>query len=151
MGQDSSGSYALSDTKNNILGIALEGYLKAIQDVINRDLVPQTLALNGWRFSAEDMPKLQFGEVEARNLDDLSKFVQRTAASGALSVDTKLDNALRKAADLPEADYGSPMPASANEGNTSRSGDGLTEGMPSGTGDADGSNGDDSVSNNENA
>lgn len=149
MGQDAAGSYALSDSKNNILALALEGYLKTIADVINRDLVPQTLALNGYRFSADEMPKIVFGEIEDRDLDVLSKFIQRTAATGVLSKDKKLDAAIRKMADLPEPDYDDPMPV--EEGGESRSGDGMTQGMPNGTGDSDGDSGDDSIDNAENA
>jgi len=149
LGQDSGGSYALGDSKNNILSIALEGYLKAISDVINRDLIPQTLALNGWRFSAEQMPKMQFGEIEQRDLDVLSKYLQRTAATGLISPDTKLEQSLRDIADLPDADYDKPMPNQADP--QSRSGDGMSQGMPNGTGDSNGDSGDDSVSNNENA
>jgi len=149
LGQDSAGSYALSDSKNNILALALEGYLKTISDVINRDLVPQTLALNGWRFSAEEMPKITYGDIEDRDLDVLSKYIQRVSAVGAISSDKKLDAALRKAANLPEPDYDDPMPV--NEGNESRSGDGMTGGLNNGVGDSSGDSGDDSIDNAENA
>ncbi|QDP66584.1 MAG: putative portal protein [Prokaryotic dsDNA virus sp.] len=149
IGQDSAGSYALSDSKNNILALALEGYLKTISDVINRDLVPQTLAMNGWKFSAEEMPKITFGDIEDRDLDVLSKYLQRVAATGLIFKDKKLDAAIRKAANLPEADYDDPMPE--QDSGDSRSGSGLSEGMPNGTGDSDGDSGDDSIDNAENA
>lgn len=149
LGQDSAGSYALSDSKNNILALALEGYLKTISDVINRDLVPQTLALNGWRFSAEEMPKITYGDIEDRDLDVLSKYLQRVAATGLIFKDKKLDSAIRKAANLPEADYDDPMPQ--QDAGESKSGSGLVEGMPNGTGDSSGDSGDDSIDNAENA
>jgi len=148
IGQDSAGSYALSDSKNNLLALALESYLKTIQDVINRELVPQTLAINGWNFDAKQMPKLTFGEIEDRDLDDLGKYIQRVAAVGALSKDKKLDAALRKAANLPEADYDDPMPV--QEEAQSKAGSGMVEGLPNGEGES-AEGGDDSVGNSENA
>lgn len=149
LGQDSTGSYALSDSKNNILALALEGYLKTISDVINRDLVPQTLAMNGYNFKASEMPQITYGDIEDRDLDELSKYIQRVSAVGAISVDRKLDAALRKAANLPEPDYDSPMPE--QDTGESRSGDGMSQGMPNGTGDSSGDSGDDSIDNAENA
>ena len=104
VGQDAAGSYALSDSKNNILALTLESYLKTIEDVLNRELVPQTLAINGWRFSDKEMPRLTFGKIEDRDLDDLGKYIQRIAAVGALSKDKSLDAELRKIANLPEPD-----------------------------------------------
>ena len=148
VGQDAAGSYALSDSKNNILALTLESYLNTIADVINRDLVPQTLAVNGWKFSDKEMPRLTFGKIEDRDLDDLGKFVQRVMAVGAMSADKNLDKALRDISNLPCPNYDEPMPD--NEGNTSRSGDGMSEGLPNGTGDAS-EGGDDSVGNTENA
>lgn len=148
MGQDSVGSYALSDTKNNILALSLEYYLNIFADVINRELVPQTLALNGWTFESGEMPKITFGKIEDRNLEDLGKFIQRTMSVGAISSDKGLDAALKKIAELPEPDYDSPMPVSEN--NNSRAGDGMAKGSGNGTSNSASPN-DNSVGNNENA
>lgn len=147
MGQDSVGSYALSDTKNNILALSLEYYLNIFADVINRDIVPQTLALNGWTFEAGEMPKITFGKIEDRNLEDLGKFIQRTKSVGAISADKGLDKALRKIAELPEPNYDDPIPVT--EGSQSRAGDGMKTAGSGTSNDVGGS--DESVSNNENA
>lgn len=124
LGQDGSGSYALSDNKNNVLSLSLEYYLNIIADVINRDLVPQTLALNGWKFKASDMPKFAFGDVDDRNLEELGKFIQRTVSVKAMSQDKGLDAELRRVARLPLPDYDNPMPV-VDTGD-SRAGDGMT-------------------------
>lgn len=146
MGQDSVGSYALSDTKNNILALSLEYYLGIFADVINRDLVGQTLALNGWTFNAENIPKITFGKIEDRNLEELGKYIQRAVSVGAISTDKNLDAELRKVANLPEPDYESPMPIT--EQSSSRAGDGMKT-AGTGTSSKPGG-GDDSTSNNEN-
>jgi len=145
VGQDSAGSYALSDSKNNILALTLESYLTTMEDVLNRELVPQTLAINGWSFDDQEMPRLTFGKIEDRDLDDLSKYIQRAVSVNAISVDKSLDEALRKIANLPEPDYDNPMPANET---ISRASDGFTT---AGEGTSDGISDDPSVGNNENA
>lgn len=145
VGQDAAGSYALSDSKNNILALTLESYLKTIEDVLNRELVPQTLAINGWRFSDKEMPRLTYGKIEDRDLDDLGKFIQRAVSVNSISVDRTLDEALRKIANLPEPDYDNPMPVNETK---SRAGDGYKS---AGEGTSDGFSDDPSVGNTENA
>lgn len=105
LGQDSSGSFALSDNMNNLLAFGVEHNLQIITDQINVDLIPQTLALNGWFFEQEDMPRLVYGDIAPRSLDEVSKYVQRTVSSGAMTIDKGLDKALRKIGDLPDNDY----------------------------------------------
>ncbi|MCP4392705.1 MAG: hypothetical protein GY804_00265 [Alphaproteobacteria bacterium] len=105
LGQDASGSFALSDNMNNMLGFAVQHNLDILRDQINIDLVPQTLAINGWLFEEEDMPRLEYGDVAPRDLDELGKYVQRVVTSGGMTIGKNLDQALREAADLPLATY----------------------------------------------
>ena len=146
LGQDGSGSYALSDSKNNILALSLQYFLSIFSEKINKELTSQLLALNGWRFKAGEMPTFVPGDVDDRDLEGLSKFIQRTVSVGAVSVDKDLDNALRNAAGLPEANYEAPMPL--NEGDKSRAGDGMATTGPGTSNSPKGV--DTSVSNNEN-
>lgn len=125
LGQDGVGSYALSDSKNNLLTLAINSHLRMIADVINKDLIPQTLALNGILLEEEDMPKIKCGDLEDRDLDILSKFIQRCVSAGAISVDKNLDDSLREYASLPKAAYDQPLPATAIAQGSSRSGDGM--------------------------
>lgn len=105
LGQDASGSFALSDNMNNMLGFAVQHNLDILRDQINVDLVPQTLAANGWLFDQEDMPTIEYGDVAPRDLDELGKYVQRVVTSGAMSIGKDLDASLREAADLPPATF----------------------------------------------
>lgn len=148
LGQDGKGSFALSDSKNNQLTLAVQYHLDLIKNVLNNDLIPQTLALNGWNFAPEDMPFFEYGDIDDRDLDVLSKFIQRVTAVGAISTDKTLDEALRKVADLPAPDYDKPMPA--NEANQSRAGDGMKSGMGNGTSNKPAKK-DNSAGNNENS
>lgn len=125
--------------------MSIESYLKTICDVINRELIPQTLALNGWKFSDEEMPKLVYGDLDDRDLDDLGKFIQRVVSVNSISVDKTLDSALRKIAKLPAPDYDNPMPSNDTD---SRAGDGY---KTAGEGTSDSISDDASVGNTENA
>lgn len=152
LGQDGSGSFALSEGKNNLLALSIESIMKSISDVIDYDLVKQTLLLNGWNLSDKDMPKWHFNDIDDPDLDNLSKFVQRVMAVGGITADQELENHLRKVANFPENKYDNPIPEDfKNTKMQSRSGDGMTDGLGSGTGGASGDSGDGSAGNTENA
>ncbi len=126
LGQDATGSFALSDNMNNMLGFAVQHNLDIIRDQINADLIPQTLAANGWLFEEEDMPTLEYGDVAPRDLDELGKYVQRVVTSGAMSIGKNLDKELRSAANLPEASFDDDdeMPNEFMTGKQSNAGEG---------------------------
>jgi len=80
LGNDGSGSFALSESKNDLLALAIEKHLKLIADVINNDLVPQTLIINGMFLDKEDMPKLTYSDLDEVDYDNFSKLIQRVAS-----------------------------------------------------------------------
>src|SRR5690606_24291791 len=94
-----------------------------------------------------------FASVSKESLDEISKFVQRIAAVGMLPRTPEVINWVMRQASIPERiDEDMPqeeLKALLGE-DTSRSGDGLSSGLPSGTGDASGGSGDSSILNNEN-
>ena len=104
----------------------------------------------------EVLPEFKFGEVSIVDLETFSKAIQRIGAVKLIPRTAKNVNAIAERLNLPdrireeatreEIDeiLGSP-PAET------RSGEGMESGMPGGTGDADGSSGDSSISNSENA
>ena len=149
LGQDGVGSYALSDSKNNLLALAIKAHIKLLASAINRDLAPQTLAINGYFLSEDEMPRLVFGDIEDRDLDILSKFIQRSVSVGAVSVDKELDNALREFAGLPSTDYEKDdvIPQEFISGSGSKSGKGM---KTAGEGTSNGTSDDASVGNTEN-
>lgn len=100
LGQDASGSFALSDNKTNLLAIGIEAILKQILDVINRDLIPQTFLMNGMDVSQE-LPVISHGDLDNRELEQLGKFIQQTVTAGAMEVDEELSEWTRKMIDAP--------------------------------------------------
>lgn len=148
LGNNGQGSFALSGSKKELVEYAIEFRLREIQDVLNKDLIPQTFALNGW--SDTELPKFVYGEVQQVDLESLSKFIQRVAAVGVLEADRQVLNIIRTAigADALPDDQ-EPLEEYMNK-STSRAGDGMAKGSGNGTSDQVAGE-DNSVSNSENA
>lgn len=108
MGQDASGSFALSDNKTNLLAIGIESILKEFLEVINRDLIPQTGRMNMWDLS-QPLPIIGYDDLDERDLDKLGSFIQRAVSVGAMEVDQSLSDSLRDLARVAPADSSKPM------------------------------------------
>ena len=80
MGQDKVGSYSLSDTKTNLMAMGIQYHLDIISDVINNDLVPQTLAMNGWYLESHEMPRIVYDDLEDQDRGEFAKALQQAAA-----------------------------------------------------------------------
>ena len=148
LGTGSNGSFALAGSKESIITYALDYRLREIKNVLDNDLIKQTFEMNKW--DTKVLPEFVYEPLDQISLDELGKFVQRVAATGMIEADRSVLNIIRQgmgATLYPETDE--PHKEYMQEA-TSRSGDGQAEGLPSGTGKADGSGGDSSTSNTEN-
>lgn len=74
------GSFALAGSKTHMFGMAIGGWLDMIADVFNRYAIPRLLAINGLDISKP--PKLQHGDVEVPDLNELSNYIERMARAG---------------------------------------------------------------------
>lgn len=146
MGQSSTGSFALGDLKNNLMQLAIEARFQEISNVINRDLIPQTFALNGWTDS--EYPEVYVDHLQDDDIDSVSKFYQRVASVGMLTRTLDVVNKIREAIDL------EPLPEGTNLDDvlpekTSKASEGMARGASNGTSD-DVQERDNSLSNLEN-
>ena len=149
LGQDSVGSFALAGSKTNLLAVGIAAILTEILDVINRDLVIQTLLVNGWDLGKEDIPYITFEDLDERDLDELGKYIQRVASVGALEITQPLSEALLDTARLPKPDRDKPIDVELTSGGNSDAGRGM---KTAGEGNSTGISSDDkSVTNQENA
>lgn len=147
LGNDGSGSFALADSKTNILGYAIADHIQFIVSNIQKQVIEQLARMNGWK--EDEIPVFKASDVEDLDLDEFSKSIQRIFAVGGVEKRRDEMNLIReKAFGLPPVE-GDPDEIIFTE-NDSRVGDGMSEGMPNGTGNSS-SGGDDSVGNNENA
>lgn len=99
LGQDQVGSFNLAGSKTNILAMAIEARLKEIQDVLNKELIPFLFKMNGWE--DEELPKFCYGDLEERDLEILSKAIQRIAAVGLVAKTAENVNEVAEMLDLP--------------------------------------------------
>jgi hypothetical protein len=74
------GSFALSSSKTHMFGLAIGGWLDAIEDVFNRYAIPRLLAVNG--INPELTPLLEHGDVEVPDLVELGDYIMKLKTSG---------------------------------------------------------------------
>lgn len=99
LGQDGGGSFSLAESLQGISDMAIEAKLIEIQEQLNHDLIPQLFALNG--FDTRVTPYFEFGKISETNLDELSKFLQRTASVGLIKNDAPTVNWIAEQAGMP--------------------------------------------------
>lgn len=153
MGNDQQGSYNLSESKQTIHSHYVQKCLEVIMEAINENLVPQLLALNDIRLSQKDMPVVKSGLISDVDMEEFSKFVQRTGAVGYLP---KTPQVINKILEVGGFDYRVDEDLDLDElleilgEDTSRSGDGMVQGSSgNGTSKISGTR-DNSVSNMDN-
>lgn len=113
LGQQSTGSFALSSDKTELFGTAMGTYLDIVCDVFNTQAVPRLIDLNAEHFSGfTDYPRMTHGDIEDVDLMALGGFLQQVVGCGALIPDEGLDDYLRQAAHLPVRtdDYAAATP-----------------------------------------
>lgn len=98
-GDNAGTSFSLNDGDTNVLAIALSHRLNEIADVLNHDLVPSIFRLNGWE--DEQLPRFVPADISKQSLDELGKFLQRTASVGLVEVTRNLLNKVNDAVGVP--------------------------------------------------
>lgn len=145
IGNDNTGSYSLADAKTSLHAFFMEKHMMFIQSVIQNDLVKQMMEINRVFLSEDELPVMILGALDEVNPEEYSKSAQRLAATGMLprkklfllDVLTKCGWDVSSLEDLTEEEL---IESLANPNDDSRVGDGMAQGMPSGTGKANGNN-----------
>lgn len=96
LGHGSTGTYALGETKAEMLTRSLNHYVRVIAGTYNRFAVPRLFRLNGFRLTS--LPEINPSQLETIDLGKLGAFVSQAG----LVMDDDLENALRQKAKLPE-------------------------------------------------
>jgi hypothetical protein len=125
MGQDSTGSFALSDNKTNLFQVGIEAILKETLEVVNRQLIPETLKLNGFKLGTEETVTIGFNNKDDIDLEVIGKFIQQVTATGALEIDEGISNFLRNLVGAPSVDRSRPIKEAMIGGGASKSGEGM--------------------------
>ncbi|MNQ86003.1 hypothetical protein D3C85_1011840 [compost metagenome] len=151
LGSNGSGSFSLAESKISVIEMAIESKLQEIKSQLNHDLVRQLFELNG--FDTDILPEITYGSISKDSLDEVGKFIQRVSAVGMMPKTPETINWVMNQAGIPytvDEDLDQEELSELLTPETSKSGQGMEKGLPSGTGNADGSSGDSSTSNTEN-
>lgn len=103
LGHEKVGSFALSSDKTEMFAVSLGTFLDIICQVFNNQAIPRLIDLNATAFSGiSDYPQLVHGDLETQNLAELGSFVKDMTSVGALTIDSSLEEHLRRMASLPQ-------------------------------------------------
>lgn len=100
IGSKSTGSFALTDTKQSILSAALQAQLHNIADVFNSQAVPQLFLANG--MNMPNLPKIVPGNIQNPTLKEVALMLR--AMNMNISGDKELQNYLRHILNMPQLD-----------------------------------------------
>lgn len=100
LGMRNVGSFALSETQQDLFLMSISGWLKMIADVFNRHEFPRLARLNG--FDEDLVPELKPSIVREPKLPDLAAYITSLSNAGLLGSDPSLESYLRALAKLPE-------------------------------------------------
>ena len=99
LGAQRVGGKDISQNKMTLLTMYAEARLKDILDVINNDLIPELLELNG--YDSSKCPKICHKSLVDVDLEEFSKAIQRLKATGCLVVDYNTIKAIHEKLGLP--------------------------------------------------
>ena len=103
LGHEKVGSFALSSDKTQLFSVALGAFLDIICETFNSQGIPSLIDVNGSHFDGiTDYPELAHGDVDDRDIVQLSTFIKDMVGSGVLIPDEELEDYVRDAANLPE-------------------------------------------------
>lgn len=103
LGSSNTGSYALSKSKSDLFLRALESYIQAIVDVLNKQIVERLWDLNGLDYDL--MPKIVAGDVAPHDLKELGSYLRNlNGADINLADQVDIVDALLENAELPPLD-----------------------------------------------
>jgi hypothetical protein len=108
------GSYALSKSKTDLFLRALESYIQAIVDVLNKQLIERLWQLNGLDYDL--MPKIVAGDVAPHDLRELSSFLRNL--NGANIDVSNHPEVISDLMAIAELDYNPDLPVAPPEAET---------------------------------
>lgn len=102
LGNNSQGSFALSDSKVSMFRQSLTFLLKIICETINEQAIVKLVKLNKFK-GITDYPKIVHSNIDEKSLQETANFIQQLVNSNVLHVDNdrNLENAMREKAELP--------------------------------------------------
>jgi hypothetical protein len=137
VGQGDTGSHSLSDSSRSVHAFYMERMLMYIKTVFEREFVKSLADINELKLEEDDMPVMTFGELDEADAEEASKAGQRLGATGLFPRDkAMLVQLWRKCGydttEIEKLDEDEIIEKLSDM--TTRSGDGMAEGLGNGTG-----------------
>ena len=132
LGQKSVGSYSLADSKSSTVAMYMESKLLEIKDQLNHHLVRLLWEANGW--DLDEVPEIYFEDLDERDVDLFSKFVQRVGAVGYLPKTVEVVNQVLAQMNLDPYPEDTDLKDFNLPEDVSKSGEGMKTGSSNGTG-----------------
>ena len=109
LGMDTTGSFALADSKTTLFATSLRSILESIASTFNNTAVRKLFELNP-EFPEHCWPELTYGDIETQDLKSMGSYLQSLSAAGLITPDPELEDTLREMASLPvTAAAGAPL------------------------------------------
>lgn len=143
VGQDGNGSKNLSDSKSQLQAFYCERMLMFIKSVFEREFIKSLADINEITLEQDEMPVMVFGELDEADAEVASKAAQRLGATGLFPKEKSMLLQMWRQCgyDTTELEkYTTEELVEMLTPETTRSGDGMESGMPSGVGSASGNN-----------
>ena len=99
LGHDGGGSLALGVSKTDLWLMSIQGMARQICEVINKDLIPQILRLNGMDDSLA--PRLTFGDVSDSDMAPIMTAISALIKVGGITPDNPLEEWMRETIGAP--------------------------------------------------
>jgi hypothetical protein len=104
LGHEKVGSFALSSDKTELFSVAMGAFLDVICETFNQQGIPALIDINGSHFEGiTDYPTLEHGDIEDRNITELSTFIKDMVGTGVILPDEDLEDYASET-DLPDSD-----------------------------------------------
>lgn len=103
LGHEKTGSFALSSDKTQLFASSIGAFLDVICETFNNQGIPALIDVNGSCFDGiTDYPALAHGDIDKRDITQLSTFIKDMVGVGVLIPDEELEDYVRTAGNLPE-------------------------------------------------
>ena len=111
LGQDGSGSLALSTNKTTLFTNAIGTFLDIICGVFNTSAIPKLIDLNGDHFKGvTDYPKMVHGDVAREDIEQFMALLEKGVGMGVIVPDDSLSTLVRDKLKLGPASEGAQLP-----------------------------------------
>jgi hypothetical protein len=84
LGNDGVGSYALATGKQSLHAHYMERHLLFIKSVLENDLFKQLAEINDVKLTQDEMPVVEYGDLDEPDLDVISSAIQRMGSVGCI-------------------------------------------------------------------